>query len=48
MIVDIGDAVDALILDKLCDVFDESCFVDLIRQLGDDDLVAAIRLFHNL
>ena len=44
----IADAFEAFVFDLVCDVFDESCFVDLIRQLGDDDLVAAIRLFHDL
>jgi len=40
LITQVGDAVDLLGADEVRDLFDERRLVRLIRQLGDDDLVA--------
>ena len=41
-VADVGDAVDFLVLDQLGDVLDQPRFVHLIRQLGDDDVLAVL------
>ncbi len=38
-VADVGDAFDFLVLDQLGDVLDQARFVDLIGQLGDDDVL---------
>ena len=42
LIVQAGDALDALFLDKVCHVLDEARLVDHIGDLGNDDLGAAV------
>src|SRR5690606_25516263 len=37
-----GDAFDALVADHVRDALDEGGLVDLVGQLGDDDLAAAV------
>lgn len=37
LLADVGDALDALVLDLIRDVLDEFRLVDLIGKLGDDD-----------
>ena len=48
MVVDVRDAVEALLLDEVRDALDQPRLVDLVRQLGDDDLEPAVRLFNDL
>ena len=44
VVVDVGDALDALLLHQVGDALDELGLVHLVGQLADDDLAAA-RLF---
>ena len=48
MIVDVGNALNALFLDEIRDILDQARFVDLIRQLGDDDVIPAVFLLLDL
>src|SRR5581483_6344042 len=41
LVPQVGDAVDALVLDQLRDLLDERRLVGLVRQLRDDDLEAS-------
>ena len=41
-VAQVGDAVDLFVADEFGDFFDEACFVDLIREFGDDDARFAI------
>ena len=47
LVTDIDDALDRLLANELGDLLDQPGFVDLIRNLGDDNrrLVALLRLF---
>src|SRR5262245_17926004 len=46
LVADLGDALDLLLLHQLGDLLDETGLVHLVRQLGDDDgLAAAAQLF---
>src|SRR5262249_49075283 len=40
LVAHLGDALDALVLDALGDLRDEARLVDLVGDLGDDDLLA--------
>src|ERR1700730_10840915 len=42
LVPDIGNAVDFLVLDQLRDVLDQPRLVHLVRQLGDDDVLAIL------
>ncbi len=47
LVAQLGDAFDLLLLDQLGDLLQQTGLVDLIRQLGDDDaLAAALHLLH--
>ncbi len=39
-VANVGDAFDLFVLDQVGDVFDQARFVDLIGELGDDDVLA--------
>ncbi len=41
LVAQVGDLVQALLLDQLGDAFQQAGLVDLVGQLGDDDAVAA-------
>ena len=41
-VANVGDAINLFVLDQARDVFDQARFVDLIRQLGDDDVLAVL------
>ena len=41
LVAQLGDALDALLLDQLGDLLDQPRLVHLVGQLGDDDVVAA-------
>ena len=41
-VANVGDAFDLLVLDQLGDVLDQPRLVDLIGQLGDDDVLAVL------
>ena len=41
-VANIGNAFDLLVLDQLGDVLDQTRLVHLIRQLGDDDVLAIL------
>ena len=47
LIVQVADALDALVLDQVGNVLNEARLVDHIGDLGDDDLGAAVLLFLN-
>ena len=47
LIVQVADALDALVLDEVRDVLNEARLVDHIGDLGDDDLGAAVLLLLN-
>ena len=40
LVAQVADAVDLLVLDQLGDALDQGGLVDLVGQLGDDDLLA--------
>ena len=42
IVVDVGNALYSLILDKLRDALDKSCLVHLIRQLRNDNFKSAV------
>ena len=45
LVVDIGNALNLLVVRKLCDVLDQLCLVDSIRYLGSNDaLIVAVCL----
>src|SRR6202167_2688238 len=41
-VANVGDAFDLFILNEAGDIFDEARFVDLIGELGDDDVLAIL------
>ena len=47
LIVQVGDALDALLLHQIGDVLDHAGLVHHVGNFGDDDLVAAVLLFLN-
>src|SRR5699024_9905141 len=47
-VVEVRDALDALVLDEVGDGLDQAGLVDHIGDLGDEDLIAAVFLFHDL
>jgi hypothetical protein len=44
LVAQLGDAFDLLLFDQLGDLLDQTRLVQLVRQLGDDDLLAATDL----
>ena len=46
-VVQVADALDALVLDKVGDALDQAGLVDHIGDLGDEDLKPPVFLFHN-
>lgn len=44
LVAQLGDAFDLLLFDQLGDLFDQARLVQLVRQLGDHDLLAAANL----
>ena len=48
VILDVGNALDALFLDEVGDVLNQTRLVDLVGQLGDDDLESAVLRFDDL
>ena len=47
LVVQVADALDALVLDKVRDALDEAGLVDHVGNFGDDDLEAAVLLLFN-
>src|SRR6202167_4996437 len=41
-VANVGDAFDLFVLNEAGDIFDQARFVDLIRELGDDDVLAIL------
>ena len=48
IVVDIGDTLDLLVLDKVCDAFDKSCFVYVVRNFRNLDLKSSVLLLNDL
>ena len=48
VILNVGDTLQTLVLDQIGDIFDQPRLVDLVGQLGHDDLVSAVLRLHNL
>ena len=48
MVLDVGDAVDALVLDQVGHGLDQARLVDHVRDLGDLDLAFAVRQLDDL
>ena len=48
MVLDVGDAVDALVLNEVGHRLDQACLVDHVRDLGDLDLAFAVRQLDDL
>ena len=47
LVADVGDAFERLVAHQVGDPFEQRALVDLVRDLGDDDLLA-IALLHRL
>ena len=47
MVLDIRDAVDALVFDQICHGLDQTRLVDHVRNLGDDNLALSVRHVNN-
>ena len=45
LVTKVGDAFYLFVANEFGDLFDKTCFVDLIRDLVDDDTVFAVRHF---
>ena len=45
LVADVGDALDRLLADQLGDLLDQPRLVDLVGDLGDDDLTARSPFF---
>ncbi len=48
VVLNVGDAVDALVLDQICHRFDQTGLVDHVRDLSDNDLALAVRQVYDL
>ena len=48
MVLNVRDAVDALVFDQICHGLDQTRLVDHVRDLGNDDLALAVRQIYNL
>ena len=48
VVIDVGDALDTLLLDEIGDALNQPRLVHLIRQLGHDDVVPAVLLLLDL
>ena len=48
MVLDVGDAFHALVLDQICHCLDQTGLVDHVRDLGNDDLALAVRQIYDL
>ena len=48
MILDIGDTLEAFILDKIRDILDQARLVHAVGDLGDDDLESAVLRLNDL
>ena len=48
MVLDVGDAVNALVLDQICHGLDQTRLVDHVRNLGNNDLALAVRQVYDL